>query len=588
MPPSRSRRTASDFSGAKYLLEPSKWVMNAVLRGAPADGYYVPPNECQVLDLSPHPRHRGINCVLNDGVHTISATITEEAADAWRSEAQTTDLRRLANTIIHPDTHEGQAQPNRHCSIGMNERLGQFFLEVRCFTWIHRIQPPDGVGTTIYGKPTCVMEHPAVASLFARVREVAHRPAIPSMPASAVPPPAPPVAPPVAPAGAPPAPPAGYLYQLQHYSTPQQCAAFPVLAARPHRVMGELICMSDSDAAALADALGEEAASSVTASATPSHGTSSSATPPDTSSGRATSSATSSSLGGGAGGDGEEGGASLDASQMPPPPPRPPGNAAQVPVAVAVEAAEAAAEAELIKEAEEAAAEAAAEEEMEWGEGQPCTQAGEALPCTQAGEGEPASQAEPASQFAAEACDAFGQAVEEESREAELEAVEEEEAAEAYMPLTQLPLTQMGATEAQHEARDEAHSEAQASLSPVDGNVRPLRSSLKRPRTLARSPAAADRRISDAQPLQPPAAPAQPPEARDDAASALWPLTCPRCRQQCGDVHVALARPLPFHTDEDVSPPDVLGLWAVDAAAVWRGELAGAGDAADEGGASAL
>ena len=138
---------------------------------------------------------------------------------------------------------------------------------------LHRIQPPDGVGTTIYGKPTCVMEHPAVASLFARVREVAHRPAIPSMPASAVPPPAPPVAPPVAPAGAPPAPPAGYLYQLQHYSTPQQCAAFPVLAARPHRVMGELICMSDSDAAALADALGEEAASSVTASATPSHGT---------------------------------------------------------------------------------------------------------------------------------------------------------------------------------------------------------------------------------------------------------------------------------------------------------------------------
>ena len=123
-----------------------------------------------------------------------------------------------------------------------------------------------------------------------------------------------------------------------------------------------------------------------------------------------------------------------------------------------------------------------------------------------------------------------------------------------YMPLTQPPLTQAPMAEAQ--------------LSPVDGNLpMPARPGAKRSRTQPSHPQAGvltQQEESSASGVAEVRGPE--PSAGDE-----WPITCPRCDRRCGDVHVALSRPLQYCAPGE-TPPDLLGLFTLDVVDLWRGE----------------
>ena len=59
------------------------------------------------------------------------------------------------------------------------------------------------------------------------------------------------------------------------------------------------------------------------------------------------------------------------------------------------------------------------------------------------------------------------------------------------------------------------------------------------------------------------------------AGSSRWPAVCPRCNGDCGDIHLALARPLPFTRKGPT--PDVLGLGELNPITLWRETVAARG-----------
>ena len=267
------RITASDSSC--LLLADNCWICDAVLSLAPPDGYPDQAREAQVLDLQPHPEGRGMNCVLNDRVHTIGATLTEEALDVWRQEfrERARSVHALNGTIILVDTQAYELVTNQH--------RAQYGLIVSRFTWTDWSARPPGISFTI-GQPQPVMCEPRVHSAFQRYAAASSAPvpapqasvwsaaahaatalpgaAMPSTtatatPAAAVPPAA--VAPPSVTAPLPPAP-TSFLQRLHRYAPPMGCPAFPVTCDGEQSPILHYMTLTRADQAQLDNLLGRQ------------------------------------------------------------------------------------------------------------------------------------------------------------------------------------------------------------------------------------------------------------------------------------------------------------------------------------------
>ena len=540
MPGNPLMRARVGREGAAWLTNPG-WLKSAVATFTQPDNPYLfQPKPCQVVDVEPNAEGDGsLNCVLNDGEISIGCRLEKQSVDAWRDISQCIDTSKLNGTTILIGN-----KPPKY-TIKLNHRLKQFTLSVHEFACISK--PPPAGESFVIGRPSHVMDDIASRQAFERVcaqqqqlqQLQQQQPQLHQR-----------LHPQLAPAPAPAPAPGGYLYRLVRYATPMECAAFPVEASEPHRLMHNLLEMP-AEQRRMLEALREEGGDGETNA--------------DGETNVAANGCDGGSSGGGrsGGGNGEicKDGSSptspqdprgleepmLPPSHLPPthlstshlvPPARPQAEGQGGREQVQGEGAQAAAAA-----ADEAAAQ------------QPCTQAA-------ADEGECASES-PGGNAAFDEDGAsaewgrydgssgygggyggvsggvsgYGGGGGQQVLPATM--MQSQELLVTQPPMTQAPLTQAPLTQ----ANGVSHVAASA------------RQGTKRSASDVQRGNGAD--ASSAVALA------------GSMGMPYWPVVCPRCNACCGDVHVALGSPLPC-TRPGEEPPDTLGLRTFDVGALFR------------------
>ncbi len=193
---------------ARHLRVP--WIKDALLSGGAAAAACA-----QVLDLEPGATDAlTCGCRLSDKVHTIGAVLTRVALQRWQQDNPTRDARFLNGAIVLPVRYE----------VVINQRTQEFALHVNEFNFV------GAEGSALIGRSRNVMDTADARSYFDRAR--ADPPAAHSAHA--------------APASAEP-----YIQRLARRGCPLACAACPVEAHRPHRLIESLLHIPAEQAVAL-------------------------------------------------------------------------------------------------------------------------------------------------------------------------------------------------------------------------------------------------------------------------------------------------------------------------------------------------
>ena len=193
---------------ARHLSVP--WIKDALLSGGAAAAACA-----QVLDLEPGATDALMcGCRLSDKVHTIGAVLTRVALQRWQQDNPTRDVRFLNGAIVLPV----------HYEVVINQRTREFALHVNEFNFV------GAEGSALIGRPRNVMDTADARSYFDRAR--ADPPAAHSAHTAA--------------ASAEP-----YIQRLARRGCPLACAACPVEAHRPHRLIESLLHIPAEQAVAL-------------------------------------------------------------------------------------------------------------------------------------------------------------------------------------------------------------------------------------------------------------------------------------------------------------------------------------------------
>ena len=239
---------------ARELAEP--WVLEAVLE---ASGKKCVLDEtelqgfAQVLQLHRNPANpEDVNCVLSDKRHTIGAVLTAQSIEDFRDETPMYTVDHLEGTVVIILDY----------LVTRNTKTRQFTLRVLEFKWV------GAQGNPVHGSPVCVME----AEEAKRAWEVVERSAASSVNASSAN---------ASSANAssanassanassanassagssncPPPRRERYLDRFR-YQLPLECAANPVRAEYPHRLMHEFLTVPKDQLEIVRKMLGDDA-----------------------------------------------------------------------------------------------------------------------------------------------------------------------------------------------------------------------------------------------------------------------------------------------------------------------------------------
>lgn len=179
----------------------SPWLLDAVVSGGSTS-----PACCQLLDLQPSPTPGASNCVLSDKAHSIGAVLTPESVQQYLQRNPSNKVARLDGGVVMPVRYE----------LSINQLSQQFTMRVLEFEFLGWSR------SVMISRPRCVMDEPrAVARLAAAVAHIQMPP--PAGPAPAAPTPEP------------------YVQRIARRGYPFACAACPVEALAPHRLISPLL-----------------------------------------------------------------------------------------------------------------------------------------------------------------------------------------------------------------------------------------------------------------------------------------------------------------------------------------------------------